>query len=230
MYRVIYILILEHSLFFYLQITINMSEQITTEQEQAGFDRYIEQMSHQAKNALISIGSTWPEIVGSSGSWVTKRTIMKALEQERPWTANKLTNKGNGRNGIIYSLIPMLKDQDLVVVNSEGTHTKYMLTEVGKEVLRAMVYACGQCHTSRMCSCGDGYSRSNGYQTGEQTIQKCSHILRQNCENCEGTGEHGGGRCWRCSETCNDCDEDRNRYCYSCKGTQICQYCSDPAS
>ena len=227
MHRVIHILILEHSLFFYLQITINMSEQITTEQEQAGFDRYIEQMSHQAKYALINIGSIWPEIVGSSGSWVSKRMLMKALEQERPWTANKLTTKGNGRNGIVYSLIPMLKDQDLVVINSEGTHTKYMLTEIGKEVLNAMVYACSQCHTSRMCRCGDGYNRST---IGSQEIQKCTHIERQDCGFCGGTGEHDGGRCWRCDETCNSCDEDRNKYCYSCRGTQICQYCKDPRS
>ncbi len=202
-----------------------MFEQITAEQEQAGFDRYIEQMSHQAKNALISIGSTWPEIVGSSGSWVSKRMLMKALEQERPWTANKLTTKGNGRNGIVYSLIPMLKDQDLVVVNSEGTHTKYMLTEVGKEVLRAMVYACSRCHTSRMCSCGDGYNR---YTISSQEIQQCSHTLRQDCEDCGGTGETARGRCWGCVETCNACDEDRNKYCYNCRGTQICQYCKDP--
>ena len=208
-----------------------MSEQITTEQEQAGFDRYIEQMSHQAKYALINIGSIWPEIVGSSGSWVSKKMLMKALEQERPWTANKLTTKGNGRNGIVYSLIPMLKDQDLVVINSEGTHTKYMLTEVGKEVLRAMVYSCGRCHTSRMCSCEDGYAHTNGYEVYNESIQQCSHTERHDCEHCGGTGEQdGGGRCWRCVDTCNDCDEDRNRYCYSCRGTQICQYCKDPAS
>ena len=204
-----------------------MIQQITVEQAQIGFDNYIEKMSMTSKIVMIKIGAEWSEVVGASGSWVSKTMLMKALEQERPWTANKLTQNGNGRNGIVYSLIPMLKSHHLVIVNSVGTHTKYMLTDTGKEVLQAMVYSCAQCNTTRVCRCEDGYEHYRG------ELEKCKHTLRQDCGTCEGSGFRNGmdsSRCWNCVEHCENCDDENNRFCYSCKGTSVCKSCKDPSS
>ena len=138
MYCVIHILIHKHS-FFLFQITINMSEQIT-QQSQNQLDTIIDNLSPEAKTILIKIGLRWSWIVGSFGSYVNKSSLEKAYKAERPWSANKLTEQGRGRNGVIYELVPLLKKYELVIVNNERNYTMYMLTEVGKEVIGAMLY------------------------------------------------------------------------------------------
>ena len=138
MYCVIHILIHKHS-FFLFQITINMSEQIT-QQSQNRLDTMIDNLSPEAKTILIKIGLKWSYIVGSFGSYVDTDTLEKAYKAEGPWSANKLTDHGRGRNGVINELIPLLEKYGLVIVNNERNYTMYMLTEVGKEVIGAMLY------------------------------------------------------------------------------------------
>ena len=41
---------------------------------------------------------------------------------------------------MIYELIPLLKEYELVTVNNERNYTMYMLTEVGKEIIGALSY------------------------------------------------------------------------------------------
>jgi len=200
-----------------------MSEQITREQAAtAGYDRLLERMSMPAKLVLIKIGTEWVEVVGSSGSWVSKEMLGKALEQEAPWTANKITNKGRGRNGVVYSLIPLLKAFELVTIIN-GTHTRYMLNQTGKEVLNAMIFNCGRCRTTRLCSCGDGFS----HHYTDNHVEQCGHIDREDCEYCNGTGNSLSGDydCRRCTLSCQYCDGSRNRYCYECRGTKVCGQC-----
>ena len=199
-----------------------MNEQIIAQTAEAKYDRMLEQMSAEAKNTLIKMGASWVDIVGSSGSWVSKRQLGKAMEQESPWTANKLTDRGRGRNGVTWSLIPLLKSYNLVTVIN-GTHTRYMLNPIGKEVLSAMLYNCSFCNTTRECQCEDGLSHHH-----DGTIQTCSHINRQDCQYCDGSGRSNDGDydCRRCTVgQCEYCDDQRNRYCYSCKGSMICNHC-----
>ena len=138
MYCVIHILIHKHS-FFLFQITINMSEQIT-QQSQNQLDTMIDNLSPEAKTILIKIGLRWSYTVGPSGSYVNTSSLEKAYKAEGPWSANKLTDQGRGRNGVIYELIPLLKEYELVTVNNERNYTMYMLTEVGKEIIGALSY------------------------------------------------------------------------------------------
>ena len=116
-----------------------MSEQIT-QQSQNRLDTMIDNLSPEAKTILIKIGLKWSYIVGSFGSYVDTDTLEKAYKAEGPWSANKLTDHGRGRNGVINELIPLLEKYELVIVNNERNYTMYMLTEVGKEVIGAMLY------------------------------------------------------------------------------------------
>ena len=138
MYCVIHILIHKHS-FFLFQITINMSEQIT-QQSQNQFEEMISNLSPEAKTILIKISLNWQNIVGSFGSYVNTSSLEIAHKAKGPWSANKLTDQGRGRNGVIYELIPLLKEYELVTVNNERNYTMYMLTEVGKEIIGALSY------------------------------------------------------------------------------------------
>ena len=139
MYRIIHILIFEHSLFFYYNLTINMSEQIT-QQSQNQFEEMINNLSPEAKTILIKISLNWQNIVGASGSYVNTSSLVLAHKAKRPWSANKLTDQGRGRNGVIYELIPMLEKYELVIINNERNYKMYMLTDLGKEVIGAMLY------------------------------------------------------------------------------------------
>ena len=137
MYCVIHILIHKHS-FFLLQLTINMSEQIT-QQSQNQFEEIINNLSPEAKTILIKIGLNWKNIVGSFGSYVNWDCLEIAYKAKEPWSANKLTDKGRGRNGVVYELIPLLEEYNLVIKNINQNYTVYMLTDLGKEIVGAMI-------------------------------------------------------------------------------------------
>ena len=138
MYCVIHILIHKHS-FFLFQITINMSEQIT-QPSQNQFEEMISNLSPEAKTILIKISLNWQNIVGSFGSFVNTSSLEIAYKAKEPWSANKLTDQGRGRNGVIYELIPMLEKYELVIINNERNYKIYMLTDLGKEIIGAMLY------------------------------------------------------------------------------------------
>jgi len=40
----------------------------------------------------------------------------------------------------MYELIPMLEKYELVIINNERNYKMYMLTDLGKEVIGAMLY------------------------------------------------------------------------------------------
>jgi hypothetical protein len=138
MYCVIHILIHKHS-FFLFQITINMSEQIT-QQSQNQFEEMISNLSPEAKTILIKISLNWQNIVGAFGSYVNTSSLEIAHKAKEPWSANKLTDNGRGRNGVVYELIPMLEKYNLIIKNINKNYTVYMLTDLGKEVIGAMLY------------------------------------------------------------------------------------------
>ena len=138
MYCVIHILIHKHS-FFLFQITINMSEQIT-QQSQNQFEEMISNLSPEAKTILIKISLNWQNIVGAFGSYVNTSSLEIAHKAKEPWSANKLTDNGRGRNGVVYEFIPLLEKYNLVIKNVQKNYTVYMLTDLGKEVIGAMLY------------------------------------------------------------------------------------------
>ena len=138
MYCVIHILIHKHS-FFLFQITINMSY-LMDPKSQIQFEEMISNLSPEAKTILIKISLNWQNIVGSFGSYVNTSSLEIAHKAQRPWSANKLTDQGRGRNGVIYELIPMLEKYELVIINNERNYKMYMLTDLGKEVIGAMLY------------------------------------------------------------------------------------------
>ena len=75
--------------------------------------------------ALAKIGATWKEYAGAFGSLVYNSIIIKMLKQDRPWSVNKLTFKGQGRNGVVYTLLPMLKTYHLC--NNQGLKASFLL-------------------------------------------------------------------------------------------------------
>lgn len=115
---------------------INMSEQIT----QTPTEELINNLSPEAKTILIKIGLNWKNVVGSYGSYVNWSCLEIACKAQRPWSANKLTEKGRGRNGVVYELIPLLEEYNLVIKNINQNYTVYMLTDLGKEVIAAMIH------------------------------------------------------------------------------------------
>jgi hypothetical protein len=115
-----------------------MSEQIT-QQSQNQFEEMISNLSPEAKTILIKIGLNWQNIVGAFGSYVNRSSLWRAHKAQVPWSANKLTDQGRGRNGVIYELIPMLEKYELVIINNERNYKMYMLTDLGKEVIGAML-------------------------------------------------------------------------------------------
>jgi len=112
-----------------------MSEQIT----QTSIDELVNSLSPEAKTILIKIGLNWKNIVGSFGSYVNWSCLEIAYQAKEPWSANKLTNKGIGRNGVVYELIPLLEKYNLVIKNINQNYTVYMLTDLGKEIVGAMI-------------------------------------------------------------------------------------------
>ena len=116
-----------------------MSEQIT-QQSQNQFEEMISNLSPEAKTIIIKIGLNWQHTVGSFGSYVNTSSLVLAHKAKEPWSANKLTEEGRGRNGVVYELIPMLEDYELIIINNERNYKMYMLTDLGKEVIGAMLY------------------------------------------------------------------------------------------
>ena len=173
----------------------------------------IRSLSLEANFAMIKIALTWPNIVGSSGSWVSKSQLKTMLSQDRPWSANKLTFKGQGRNGIVYSLIPMLKDNNLVVVHNNTNVTRYDLTEVGVEVIRAMIWNCEQCNNTRVCTlCTEGKSH-----------YRCSHYAIPYDERQQLNEDQQ-------VERCTGCDEEGDQLCTRCEASTVCHYCKPNTS
>ena len=76
--------------------------------------------------ALAKIGATWKEYAGAFGSLVYNSIIIKMLKQDRPWSVNKLTFKGQGRNGVVYTLLPMLKTYHLVEEVGGMNYSRYI--------------------------------------------------------------------------------------------------------
>jgi hypothetical protein len=116
-----------------------MSEQIT-QQSQNQFEEMINNLSPEAKTILIKISLNWQNIVGAFGSYVNTSSLEIAHKAKEPWSANKLTDNGRGRNGVVYELIPMLEKYNLIIKNINKNYTVYMLTDLGKEVIGAMLY------------------------------------------------------------------------------------------
>jgi hypothetical protein len=184
-------------------------------------DIMIDRMSPQALKALAKIGTTWIDIVGSHGNKVSRSVLRKAREMQIPWSVNKITNNGQGRSGIINTFVTTFVQQELMTENNEGHFTKYMLTEIGHEVIDAMLYSCMRCGNDRICThCVDGFQCQNG----ERVI--CGHTDRDQCNYCNGTGiRDSGNQCRTCTTNCENCDEKRHRSCYYCHGNQKCIYC-----
>ena len=107
---------------------------------QIQFEEMISNLSPEAKTILIKISLNWQNIVGSFGSYVNTSSLEIAHKAQRPWSANKLTDQGRGRNGVVYELIPMLEKYELVIINNQQNYKTYMLTHLGKEVIGAMLY------------------------------------------------------------------------------------------
>jgi len=204
-YRVIHILILEHHyFFFYYNIAINMSQQETV----TTLEQLITQMSPEGQMALAKIGVTWKDYAGYYGSLVPNDVLIRMLKQNLPWSANKITQQGQGRNGVLFTLLPMLKDQGLVEEVDGKNYTRYSLTNTGKEVMRAMLYVCTSCNQTRECSrCWQGveFDRDENGQVQGVVCRdtKPGHDIK----------------------TCEYCNEFGHQLCYSCQGKNICQHC-----
>jgi hypothetical protein len=192
------------------EIIINMENEL---------ENRIQRMSPEAKNALIKIGLDWRYIVGGTGSWVTDSMLKKAKAQQFPWSMNKITDNGRGRNGVKYSLVPTFMKLNLLIENTEGTNPTYMLTEIGKEVISAMLFNCNTCNNDRICrKCS-----STGYME-----ELCQHTNMRDCKTCNGTGKIDDDECWECdaeNDTCTQCNDKRQELCYSCDGKLKCNQC-----
>lgn len=197
-------------IFFYYKIMINMSQQET----ELTLEQVISRMSPEGQMALAKIGVTWKDYAGYFGSIVPHTVLIKMMKQNLPWSANKITQKGQGRNGVLYTLLPMLKEQGLVEEVDGRNYTRYRLTNIGKEVIRSMLYACSSCHQTRECShCWQGlyYTKDD---KGQRQPSEC------------------GSESWRSYnapehkiDECEHCNEFGHRLCYTCKGTKTCHYC-----
>ena len=176
-----------------------MSEQTTI----TTMDEMINSLSREAQVILIKIGLTWESFVGSSGSWVNRDSLIKLVKMNAPWSANKLTNKGQGKNGIIYSLVPLLKEYDLVRVIDGKNFTRYMLTETGKEIIKAMLFRCYQCNETRECQRCIITEPDVIRSIPCSWVMNCNHVISE----------------------CDGCDENGIKVCWSCKGNHTCQSC-----
>ena len=116
-----------------------MSELLKKIESELQFEEMINNLSPEAKTILIKIGLNWKNTVGSFGSYVNISSLELAHKAQRPWSANKLTDQGRGRNGVIYELIPMLEKYELIIINNQQNYRTYMLTHLGKEVIGAML-------------------------------------------------------------------------------------------
>ena len=188
------------------------------------YESRITALSPEAKTAIINIGLSWPDIVGASGSYISKTILHNIIKATTPWTVNKVTDNGAGRNGVTWSIIPTFTDLNLLNKIEGGRFTTYDLTSVGREIVIMMLLNCNRCTNTRICPrCLDhpGFSESDNL---------CLHIDVEDCDQCNGTGdpdEDGEHSCWNCDENCERCDNDRKLLCYSCDGKITCQFCKD---
>jgi len=180
-------------------------------------EELISRMSPEGQMALAKIGVTWKEYAGYYGSLVPRDVLITMIKQNLPWSANKITQKGQGRNGVIYTLLPMLKEQELVEEVDGRNYTRYTLTDTGKEVMRAMLYSCTSCDQTRECPhCWQGLYYLTD-DKGNKTPSQCSRARSR-------LGGQNTGADHKISD-CNQCNEFGHRLCYSCKGTNKCQNC-----
>ena len=172
-------------------------------------EQMISSMSPEGQMALAKIGVTWKEYAGAFGSLVYNSIIVKMLKQDRPWSVNKLTFKGQGRNGVVYTLLPMLKTYQLVEEVGGMNYSRYMLNDTGKEVMRAMMHSCTACNQTRECSrCWQGLEYTKG-ENGQLQGKECNSRVNEN---------HN-------IETCRNCNDFGHQLCYTCHGTNKCHYC-----
>lgn len=184
-------------------------------------DTYLERdISPQALIALAKIGSTWNIYVGSTGSYVNTDTIINALNETEPWSANKICSKRHGgSNGVKWSLIPLLLKHNLAVIVEGKKFTRYQLTDIGREVLVAMIVNCQSCDNTRTCSQCMGTGRYTSYNNSLDNPVYCrTGQYDSGIENYEvPTKEH--------IDSCNSCDSEGYHLCYSCKGDKKCSQC-----
>ena len=173
-------------------------------------EQMITSMSPEGQMALAKIGATWKEYAGAFGSLVYNSIIIKMLKQDRPWSVNKLTFKGQGRNGVVYTLLPMLKTYHLVEKVEGMRYSRYMLNDIGKEVMRVMMYSCTVCNQSRECPrCWKGLQYTKDDE-GRMQSHKCNRT--RNLE-------------YHRIDECRYCNEFGHQLCYTCDGTNKCQHC-----
>lgn len=180
-------------------------------------EELISRMSPEGQMTLAKIGVTWKEYAGYYGSIVTRDVLTKMIKQNLPWSANKITQNGHGRNGVLYTLLPMLKEQELVEEVDGKNYTRYELTDIGKEVIRVMLYACTNCDQTRKCSrCWQGLS----YFTDDE-----DNIYPSECGRAKSRlgGQNTGTN--HIIDECEQCNEFGHQLCYTCHGTKTCQYC-----
>lgn len=172
-------------------------------------EQVISSMSPEGQMALAKIGATWKEYAGAFGSLVYNSIIIKMLKQDRPWSVNKLTFKGQGRNGVVYTLLPMLKTHHLVEEVGGMSYKRYILTDTGKEIMRVMMYSCTMCDQTRECSrCWQGLQYTEDEVGRKQGIECSRNRLSEHNTN-----------------ECQYCNEFGHQLCYTCHGTNKCQYC-----
>ena len=184
-----------------------MSQQQTT----LTLEQMITSMSPEGQMALAKIGATWKEYAGAFGSLVYNSIIIKMLKQDRPWSVNKLTFKGQGRNGVVYTLLPMLKTYHLVEEVGGMNYSRYILNDIGKEGMRVMMYSCSSCNQTRECSrCWKGLQYTKDDE-GQMQSHECNRAIRYGTEHK--------------IDECRYCNEFGHQLCYTCDGTNKCNYC-----
>lgn len=172
-------------------------------------EQMVSSMSIEGQMTLAKIGLSWKDYAGEFGSLVYNSVLVKMLKEDMPWSVNKLTHKGQGRNGVVYTLLPMLKKYELVEEIGGKNYTRYQLTDTGKEIMRGMLWTCSNCDQTRECSrCWQGleYNENDEHQ-----------LQGYECNN-SGYESHD-------IRTCSRCDEFGKQLCYQCHGTKKCSYC-----
>ena len=145
----------------------------------------INDLSRPAQDVLIKIALGWDIIIGPSGSYVHDTSLKKLLEAQQPISINKMTNSGRGRNGVIYSIIPMCQKHRLIEIMGNGNHTKYLLNDLGREVIGAMLSTCSYCSGTKLCRfCRDGVQISNCCDHGDWNGNNYEYKSPEACEEC----------------------------------------------
>ena len=186
-------------------------------------DTYLERdVSPQALIVLAKIGSQWNTFVGSTGSYVNNSAIINALNETEPWSANKITGRRQGgANGVKWSLIPLLLENNIATIVEGKKFTRYQLTDIGREVLTAMVINCSHCENTRTCVGCAGTGRYTPYRdtdTRNRPVYCRTGQYNSNIENYDiPTKEH--------IDSCNSCDSEGYQKCYTCSGNKKCNQC-----